>query len=217
MIYLNSAAGFMRTAKLLVISFAFILNWQPTANAAEIQPVIAFGYDSGGDAIHPNMTPQPIVCAAAVGACPGLSDEVKAGEGFFYALGAYMAVADDVGVQATVGQKWSVISKDGNSMEFSRTPLDLMVYKNLGQSHSVGAGATYHLSPTFSCNIAIPLGCNYEEKADDALGFIAEYDYAFSEDDMMKIGVRYTAIEYKLTSGAVDGSALGVLFRLQLF
>ena len=184
-------------------SLLLTLGLLSNAFAAEIRPVISLGVDvdTGSDIMFTGVFTD------------GSTDDITGGEGVVFAGGVYVPIEDDLGVQATIGYKWDSIDAANGTIDFTRIPIDMLVFKHLGDSHSFAAGATYHMSPTFTCEVTAV--CTGSVEFDGAFGLIAEYSYALksNKESGMKIGVRYTNISYESSAvtQSYDGSSIGLI------
>lgn len=113
-----------------------------------------------------------------------------------------------------VNYKFDSVDASNGEADFDRWPLDLLLISRQG-NFSLGAGITYHLSPSFEATIN---GVTSNVDFDDALGFLLQAGYMIGE--RTEIGARVTLIEYETdrpvvsVSGAltnkVDGDSFGV-------
>jgi hypothetical protein len=112
----------------------------------------------------------------------------------------------------TAGYKFDQVNGSNGSIKFTRIPVDVVASYVYG-GHRVGAGATAHLAPKFSCEAE---GfCNDSVSYGTALGAIAQYAYGFrvAGSGGLELGARYTRVKYK-GSGleTLDGSGFGLIF-----
>lgn len=118
-------------------------------------------------------------------------------------------------LQTSIGYHTDSVGSYDDDITFDRYPLELIPFYNFG-NHRIGAGLSYHLSPELDLKeIGGP-----KVEFDDALGWLAEYDYSFSgwENGGVVLGVRYLWIDYEVdkinnvrTSGIdVDGNHVGI-------
>jgi hypothetical protein len=135
------------------------------------------------------------------------SESIKAG-GLWYIYGGMQFNTPAFPLRLTLGYYEDNINASNGSVSFSRIPLELLGLYKTGQ-HTFGLGPTYHLSPELDLKDA-GLG---SYKADDALGLVLMYEYAF--DNNYALGVRYTNISYDFGGDNVDGSNLGVLAEMK--
>ncbi|HIP06371.1 MAG TPA: hypothetical protein EYG66_00670 [Mariprofundaceae bacterium] len=189
--------------KIFIIPSLLLFSFAAQTHAADIRPVISLGYDvdTGSDVMFTGVFTD------------GSTDEITGGEGVVFAAGLYVPIEDDMGVQATIGYKWDSIDAQNGTIDFTRIPIDVLAFKHFSDKHSIAAGGTYHLSPTFTCEVTAV--CTGSVEFDSALGFIAEYTYAVksNKESGMKIGVRYTNISYETSAvtQTFDGSSIGLI------
>ena len=114
-----------------------------------------------------------------------------------------------------INYKFDSVDASNGEADFDRWPLDVLVIARQG-NFALGAGITYHLSPTFEDNIdGISSRINFE----DSLGFLLQAGYMVAE--RIELGVRATLIEYKsdqpllqLSSGTIVNKIGGDSFGL---
>ena len=114
-----------------------------------------------------------------------------------------------------INYKFDSVDASNGEADFDRWPLDVLVITRQG-NFALGAGITYHLSPTLEDNIdGISSRINFK----DSLGFLLQAGYMVAE--RIELGVRATLIEYKsdqpllqLSSGTIvnkiDGDSFGL-------
>ncbi|MHB1141996.1 MAG: hypothetical protein ACYC1T_09580 [Sulfuricaulis sp.] len=117
-------------------------------------------------------------------------------------------------LRAGINYKFDSVDASNGEADFDRWPLDLLVVSRQG-SFALGAGITYHLSPTFEATIS---GSTSRVDFDDSLGFLLQAGYLVTPT--MELGARVTLIEYEsdsllvLTNGSitnkVDGDSFGI-------
>ena len=178
-----------------IVSFASIFTIPGAVFASNPQHGISWlingGLTAGGDKI------------ALVQIASGNSSldtvNIKAGELFFLSGGMIVDLpSSNFSVQTTIGWHTDSISASNGSVGFDRYPLEIIPFYQLGESHRLGAGVTYHLSPEL--DLADANGGTYE--FENSLGFLLEYDYKFNNSAML--GLRYTFIDYEIDS--IDGT-----------
>lgn len=184
----------------LLLTFGAVTNVQ----ANEIRPVFSASADT-------DINAEVLVTTVYT---DGSTDEITGGEGFTLSGGIYIPIEKDIGIQATIGYKIDSVDANNGTIDFTRIPLDVLVFKHFGDKHSIAAGGTYHLSPTFTCEVSGV--CTGSLNFDSALGLIAEYSYAIKKNTEggMKIGLRYTNISYELGAASLDGSSIGMILYL---
>lgn len=134
----------------------------------------------------------------------GGSGSVEAGGLLSLAVGAQIETSDDVNMVVTVGWKSDSINAVNGELEFSRLPINALALYVMGQ-WQVGGGITYHMNPEYSENSPF---ANVTAKFDDAVGFLADVRYFYSERSY--VGGRYTMIDYEIGSITVDGNSIGI-------
>lgn len=108
----------------------------------------------------------------------------------------------------TLNWKYTSISADNGDIEFTRFPLDALLFYNFPKAR-IGAGVTYHLNPELDgSGVASPLNVEF----DNALGFLAQIDWRIAEK--VAVGARYTVLDYDATNGGgtVESNGLGLIF-----
>ncbi|MEK6750195.1 MAG: hypothetical protein AABY83_13505 [Pseudomonadota bacterium] len=144
----------------------------------------------------------------------GSTAELHGGALFTFAGGTKFAVNDlPLVIETTAGYKFDKVNGANGSASFSRIPLDVVALF----SHSMlraGGGITYHLNPSFTCDIASI--CGGSVKFSNALGVVAQLGIELPiGKKSFDLGARYTSINYKPNSAGVsnvDGSAIGFYF-----
>ena len=86
------------------------------------------------------------------------------------------------------------VDADNGSVSFTRFPIDALLSTKIDK-FSVGAGLTYHLSPTLEGDGFLNVDINY----DDAIGTILNATYHMTNDGVHGIlwGLRFTQIDYQ--------------------
>jgi hypothetical protein len=117
-------------------------------------------------------------------------------------------------LRAGINYKFDSVDADNGEADFDRWPLDILVISRQG-NFALGAGITYHLSPTFEATIN---GSTSRVDFDDSLGFLLQAGYLVAE--RVELGARVTLIEYEsdsllVTPGGsitnkVDGDSFGL-------
>jgi hypothetical protein len=111
-------------------------------------------------------------------------------------------------LQATANYLTDRADGRNGEVSFSRWPIELLGFYRMG-NHRFGGGATYHINPKF--DVDIDDGDNFTVDFDNALGFVAEYDYFILRQ--LSVGVRGTLIKYKSSDidGDIDGNSIGIV------
>jgi|GEM_PF-2835909 len=143
-------------------------------------------------------------------------DHIKAGELLYFGAGYNFSLSNDnsLFLRSMLGIKFVTISANNGDLKFTRFPLDFIFIKRL-EAFSLGAGPTYHLSPSYDGTIN---GVSSNIDFDNSLGFLVQGSYYFGQQT--ELGVRLTAIDYKtntpilLPDGTVtqklSGNSVGV-------
>lgn len=141
------------------------------------------------------------------------TDSIEAGSGASLAFGVRLNITEEMEAVITYGIKLDSITATDLELTFVRYPLNALVLLKSGDWH-YGAGLTYHS------------GVEYERVSDfygnavvpfkDAIGFIADFRWFFSEGGY--VGGRYTSIDYEVesTGQTFDGSSVGVVVGVYL-
>lgn len=122
-------------------------------------------------------------------------------------------------LRAGINYKFDSIDADNGEADFDRWPLDLILISRQG-AFSLGAGITYHLSPSYDATIN---GISTEVDFDDALGFLLQAGYMMTEK--IELGARVTMIEYEPSQPTVlfpsftpidevDGDSFGIYISI---
>lgn len=140
----------------------------------------------------------------------GSTEEIKAGE--FLTLEA--GVAWDMGfleARVTGGWKYDTITAENGSLDFQRFTGQGLLLVAAGDWR-FGGGAAYHFNVKLDGRGDASLA---EAEFDNALGYVGEIDYYFTEQ--VYLGIQYLNIEYDRTSAngqipqTFDGSSVGVV------
>jgi hypothetical protein len=94
-------------------------------------------------------------------------------------------------LRAGINYKFDSVDASNGEADFDRWPLDLILVSRQG-NFSLGAGITYHLSPSYEATIN---GFSTEVDFDDALGFLLQAGVMVTPT--MELGARVTMIEYE--------------------
>ena len=170
------------------------------AQAAEIRPLIKAGFDVGGETL---------VTAVFTN---GDRENVKANEGFY--LGGGAAILDEarnMEYHVTLAYKFAVINADNGDIEWTRIPLEALVFYRFPRAR-VGGGLTYHINPKVEGSGVVG-GLDIEFK--NALGVLLQADWLITRK--IALGGRFTFLEYD-AEGAFTGSAksngVGITFSM---
>jgi hypothetical protein len=170
--------------------------------AMDVRPTGKLGFDFGGDTL---------VTAVFTS---GETESIKSNEGLY--LGGGVSILSDskqVETEVTLSYKFSFIDAQNGSIDWTRWPLDALVFYRAANVR-VGGGVTYHLNPKLDGSGVVG-GLNVTFK--DSLGFVLGLDWRLGENGYL--GIRYTAIDYDVESGGFGtvasrgvGLALGARF-----
>lgn len=137
----------------------------------------------------------------------GRTEDVNAGGGIGFGAGLQYHVNEQVDTEFRLNYLVDSVKGEtayGNdfNLKFDAFPLDLMGFYH-GKKHSIGAGLTYHMKPTFDVD-------GHEFGFDNALGMLVEYRYMWKRS--VGLTVKYQDIEYTLSGSdyTVDGSGFGI-------
>lgn len=143
-------------------------------------------------------------------------DHIKAGELLYFGAGYNYSLNSDntLFLRSMLGFKFVALNAKNGDLTFTRFPLDFIFIKRL-DAFSLGAGPTYHLSPSYEGTIN---GVSSKIDFDNSLGFLVQGSYYFAQQT--ELGVRFTSIDYKtntpivLPGGTVtkklSGNSLGI-------
>lgn len=164
------------------------------SRAVDVRPMLKAGYDVGGDTV---------VTAVFT---DGSTKSIKANEGFYFGGGAsILSDSKDIETEVSLSYKFASINASNGSIDWTRFPLDVLVFYRLPQFR-LGGGLTYHLSPKLSGSG--PAG-NINTKFDDSLGYVLQADYLLQK---ITLGLRYTSLEYKVGGASVKSDGVGITF-----
>lgn len=114
--------------------------------------------------------------------------------------------------QITVGWKFKKIDATNGDVSWDRYPIEFLQYYRHGKFR-IGCGGTIHLNPTFDASIDLPGFQNGKLTFDNALGFIGEADYHFTEK--LVCGIKATIIKYTYEGESCDGNSFGVVLGIR--
>ncbi|MBD3792875.1 MAG: hypothetical protein IE889_01775 [Campylobacterales bacterium] len=167
------------------------------STADNIRPLLQFAWEGGGDELvtiqHDHESDYTI----------------KAGDGIAFEAG--MAIDNPMSnleLQFLAGYKFDSDSASNGDITWSMVPLTALAMFKV-QDWKLGGGVTYHMNPELDGRFDND-SINY--KFDDALGAMVQIQY--SPIDVFSIGLRGTAIQYKLTSDTsqtADGTSIGIV------
>lgn len=115
--------------------------------------------------------------------------------------------------ETTISTKSESVEAANGDISFRRYPLETLLFYNYG-FFRVGAGISYHIAPTYSCDVTGV--CSVTSSANNALGYTAEAQIKFDRREQLgadiTIGVKYTIIQYDFIGVSIDGSGTGIVF-----
>jgi hypothetical protein len=141
------------------------------------------------------------------------SEKIKAGGLLLFGGGVlFTPSAGPLSVQLTANYFFDSITAKNGDASFDRLPIELLAFGNFDR-HRIGAGATLHLSPELEMDFD-ETG-KLTQKFDDALGFVVQYEYKFS--DQVFAGVRFTSIDYTADDVEdINGDNIGLTISFML-
>jgi len=133
----------------------------------------------------------------------------RAGDGIGFHIGYEFLVNEEnfVFIQTTIGYSFDDPNIENGKSDITRTPVHLLVLKNV-ESHQFGAGLAYHKDPEIAQRTDGVGSATID--FDDALGYVLQYGYQFS--DAFTLGGRYVDLEYESDLDPLDASNIGVFF-----
>lgn len=141
------------------------------------------------------------------------SEKIKAGGLLMLGGGVLLTPGSGaVSLQLTLNYHFDSITAKNGDASFDRFPLEAIVFVNNGR-HRFGAGVSHHLSP--EADFDFDNQPKDSAEFDDATGLVVEYDYSITS--AVRIGLRYTAIEYEASDFVgekVDGDHVGLTASL---
>ncbi len=195
--YTNKGMKKVRKLKHTVLALILYLSASASAHAGAVMDM---GLHFGGDNLLTIIT--------GTG-----SDTIRAGQLFSFAGGATFDITSDLEGMVTIGYYADSQTYSNGSADFSRIPINGMVFYEQGTLR-LGGGLTYHLNPTLTCDITAV--CNSTATADSALGYMLEAGSTTKggRKGRLYYGLRYTIINYQFAGGSVDGSNFALVFSL---
>ena len=162
--------------------------------------VASIGYTHGGDDIMKVHFER------------GSSEKITAGGEALLGAGALIPLTPSTDLQLTLNYHFDNATAKNGDISFTRYPLDALVFHHNDQ-HRFGLGVSMHLSPEIEVDIDGQGKQTVE--FDQQLGYVLEYNFAASEK--IWLGLRYTDIEYTVSSPdtgeTVDGSHFGLMLH----
>jgi hypothetical protein len=193
---------------LAALAFALAAAAPVASHAVDVRPLLKLGYDSGGDTL---------VSATLTSSSGGTTTEsIKANEGFYIGAGASILFSTEIEAEVSLSYKFESITATNGDIDFTRMPLDALVFYRFPQQFRVGGGLTYHLNPKLSgSGVAGGLNVGF----DDALGLVLQAEYLLPprspKTPKMTIGARFTMLDYKASGGGTAKSnGVGITFSI---
>jgi len=199
----------MKKISLSLIAMATIGSQNLTAS--DINPIVQFGYDWGGDTLaevrHYDYYTGYVV------------RKLRAGQGLSFEGGASITSdSNDLELKFLVGYKFDEESSFNGSVTWEQVPLTAvaMIKKNRWK---FGGGITYHITPRLSGGFSgydnnnVYFNDTVDDRYENTLGTVLEAQYSFT--DSAAIGIKGTFIEYKLQndpSVIANGNSVGINF-----
>jgi hypothetical protein len=183
---------------LIALPFA-ILSHSVSAQESPVSDthlVLTLGIGTGGDKL------------AEVEYDHGDDGDVRAGGLILAGVGINHQFGNNWELQATLNYLFDGADADNGDVSFARWPIDVLAFYRTG-NHRFGGGLTYHMNPKFDIDIDYYVDDSID--FDDALGFVVEYDYFFTNN--FSVGVRGTLIDYEASdySDEISGNSIGVV------
>jgi len=131
---------------------------------------------------------------------------LSAGGGFKFALGVQNEVGEyGESLSLSLGYLFDDMEASNGTAEISTLTFDA-IYSIPVDRHRFGAGASYHINPTYKDDIDgfSPLKIDF----DNALGLVLQYSFAFSP--RFQIGARITGMDYEVNGLSLDAGSFGI-------
>lgn len=184
----------------------FLITLPLPSFAVDVDSVISFGYDPGGDKLINVIFTN------------GDSSSIRANEGVSLSAGAIFYHTSDLTwqTQVTIGVKYMPVYAHNGQVEWTTYPVELLGFYNTNLIR-FGAGLVYQVNPHISTGGAASL---YQANMDNALGYIAQIGFRAKKRRGFSVDLRYTAIRYSgdqvvggvsQTASNVDGSSAGIV------
>ncbi len=167
---------------------------------AEIEPILTMGLESGGD---------DLVTTTA--------SDLSAAGGISLGAGVSFSQTDSaLSYRAILHYRFNTVeftNPDGDA-SFDTLPLELGVF-NSWNRHEIGAGLSYHLSPSYEISSSNSF-LNGSIDFDNATGIFLQYNYIFSKAETATfttdtfIGLKITAMDYEVANDSIDANSLGI-------
>jgi hypothetical protein len=135
----------------------------------------------------------------------GSKDSVHAGSGLAFGGGFSYSIDERISAETRLSYLFDSVtgktpSGSSLSVDFTRFPLDFAGFYRHGK-HSIGAGLTYHMSPTLS------LGSESID-FDSTFGTLFEYRYFYNKNS--SVNFKMVNIDYEYQNLSFNGSSFGI-------
>ncbi|MFD2167652.1 outer membrane beta-barrel protein [Thalassotalea euphylliae] len=195
--------------KKLLTSTVFSLTLLATnihADEIEISPVVVLGVTYGGDTL------------ADVELDDFPDEKIKAGNLFYIGGGVNFKQPESPwSIQANLAYHFDYTEGDLEDsiqdieVTFDRIVVELIPYYQIDEKQSVGVGIFKAFDTEFLLEIENAPDTSIEFDSDT--GFLAEWGYHFSEDNMLSVRYAYTEFEAKDTKNKFDGDYIGAFVQ----
>lgn len=151
---------------------------------------LEIGYESGGETLISDTAGYDISAGGGLNYVVGIQSEIgEHGDSLSLALG-YMTES---------------ISGSNGTAEITSFTIDA-IYSAPVKRHRFGAGASYHLDPTYKDDIdGFP---SLKIEFDDTLGLVLQYSYAMRPRFL--IGARFTDMDYEVNGVSLGADSIGI-------
>lgn len=122
----------------------------------------------------------------------GNSQDIKAGSGVYFTIGADYRMSEKFSVQGTFNYHVDSTTAKNGEIKFQRFPVELLGYYHVNNDLRIGAGLRYVMDPKLSSS---GVASGIEAKFDNATSPLAEIEYFFTPQFGMK--VRYVKETFK--------------------
>lgn len=96
---------------------------------------------------------------------------IKAGNGNSYVGGVAYSLTESLDLSLSLGYEKTTLFASNGDLAFTRTPLELMLFKNVGSNWRVGAGARFFTSAKLETS---GVGAGYDQSYDASTGAVVE-------------------------------------------
>lgn len=189
--------------KLIGILMVALISTAATAQESpnKLGLVMSLGLNTGGDTLASGTYTN------------GESFSIKAGGGTLLSIGAAYLVNDKIDIQATIGHESDSTDAVNGSINFKRSPMEVLGFYNFNDSYRLGAGLRQVSSATLTTSgVAARLGSS---DFSASAGTVLEGQYFFTPrvaEKKLRLGlfVRYVTEKYTSGSTTVNGDHLGM-------